>query len=157
VTGLTPTARSLAFLRRSGYTAEVVERWLPIPFRPPTGDSTRPPGDGQEPRLRPIRRDLFSCIDIVAVRTGIAGVLGVQATSASNVAARVNKARKLAALATWLRTGNAFEVWGWSQGYDGRWCVRRVAIRADDLNPQELERPARRRRKAAERCLFTHF
>jgi hypothetical protein len=162
---LTPTARSLALLRRSGYTADIVERWLPIPDRPAEADNDRDSPcpfcghrnhvDRQSPSR--IRRDLFSCIDIVAVRTGIAGVLGVQATSASNVAARVNKARKLAALAVWLRAGNAFQVWGWSQGDDGRWCVRRVAIRAEDLNPEELERPARRRRKRPAPCLFAHF
>jgi hypothetical protein len=140
----------LAFLRRSGYFAEVVERWIPIPDRAAAEDKDAKPG----PPTRPIRRDLFSCIDIVAIRTGIAGVLGVQATSASNVAARVSKARKLAALVTWLRTGNAYEVWGWSQGDGGRWCVRRVAIRAADLNPEEMERPARRRRRPMQKTMF---
>jgi len=131
---LTPTARSLAYLRRCGYTADITERWLPIPGRS-------------------VRRDLFGCIDLLGIRQGIAGVLGIQATTAKNVPARLAKARKLASLATWLRTGNAFEVWGWSR-IAGKWQVRRVAIRGGDLCPEELERPARGRRRRTQPDLF---
>jgi hypothetical protein len=135
IEAMTPTARSLAFLRRSGYLAEVVERWLPIPGRN-------------------VRRDLWGFGDLIAVRQGIPGALIVQATTGSNVAARLTKARKLLPLATWLRCGNTFEVWGWEKRND-TWEVRRVMVRAGDLCPEELGRPARRRRKKEHLDLFT--
>ena len=47
---MTPTARSLAFLRRCGHSADVVERWIPLRDN--------------------VRRDLFGFIDVVAVRRG---------------------------------------------------------------------------------------
>jgi hypothetical protein len=119
---MTPTARTLACLRRNGYAAAAVERWLP--------------GVGR-------RRDLFGCIDLVAVRQGVPGVLGVQATTTANLSARVRKAQGRAELRTWLAAGNGFECWGWERR-NGRWHVRRVEIRAGELAavPIDLPRPA---------------
>src|SRR5690554_5925617 len=68
-----PTQRSLQALRKAGYTAETVEKWIP----------------GAN-----IRRDLFGFLDILAIRDG--DIVGVQATTASNLAARVAKAEALA-------------------------------------------------------------
>jgi hypothetical protein len=48
---MTPTARTLALLRRCGYVAAVVERWLP---------------------LVNLRRDLFGCADVLAVAAHVA-------------------------------------------------------------------------------------
>jgi len=62
-----------------------------------------------------IRRDLFHCIDVVAVRRGSPGVLGVQATSLPHVGERVAKVRAQPELAVWLAAGNDFEVWGWTR------------------------------------------
>ena len=93
----TPTARALARLRELGYLADVVERRLPRCF---------------------ITRDLFGCIDVVAVRPG--EVLGVQCTSASNLAARLARARGAPGLRDWLAAGARFGVWGWAK----RWPLR---------------------------------
>ena len=62
---MTPTAFTLRYLRRSGYLAEVVERWIP----------------GAN-----IRKDLFGIIDLVAI-TVDEPILGIQATSLTNACA----------------------------------------------------------------------
>ncbi len=119
-----PTARTLQQLRARGWTADVAERWIPHAN---------------------IRRDLFGCIDLVAVHPREAGVLGVQATTAGNIAARLHKARCLPALRIWLTSGNHFQVWGWTKR-GKRWRVRIVAVRAEDLAAEILEALPRRRR-----------
>jgi hypothetical protein len=129
-----PTARSLALLRRRGFVADVCERWL---------------------AQAGIRRDLFGCIDLVAVHPRENGVLGIQATTASNLSARLRKAVGLPALKTWLAAGNRFEVWGWSK-HGRRWHVKIVALRPSDLAAIVVEAPPRRRggRKWAPLPLF---
>lgn len=97
-----PTAHTLEYLRRSGFTAGVVERWLPKVNR---------------------KRDFLGCIDILACRRGEVGVLAIQATSLSNVSARVAKARGRGELSVWLAAGQRFECWGWYQR-NGRWQVK---------------------------------
>ena len=124
-----PTARSLALLRASGYVADVVERWLP--------------------RVN-VRRDLFHCINLVAVRRGVPGVLAIQTTSRSNVGARLKKSKARPELAIWLATGNTFEVHGWYHRGD-RWDCVRVGIQAGDLADVILQAPPRRRRRKGER------
>ncbi len=119
-----PTARTLRLLRQSGYTADVVERWLPHAG---------------------VRKDFLGCIDVLAVRRGEPGVLAIQATTRSNLAARLTKAKGRAELGTWLAAGNRFEVWGWHQ-VDGRWRVHRTTVSADDLADSVLTVRAPRRR-----------
>ena len=128
---MTPTARTLAFLRRCGHVADVVERWIP---------------------RANVRRDLFGFIDVVAVRRGEAGVLGVQATTLPNVAARLSKAKGRTELRTWLAAGNRFAVFGWYRRGD-RWRVKIVALRPDTLAPEVQGAPARGR-KARQLDLF---
>lgn len=102
---MSPTQRSLKYLRERGYTAEVVERWIP----------------GAN-----VRRDLFGFIDIVAVKVGFP-CLGVQATTASNMSARRAKVMNNEAAKVWCRSGNAALVMGWEKrGPRGRrklWTV----------------------------------
>jgi len=129
---MSPAARTLQALRQAGYTADVVERWLPQASK---------------------RRDYLGCIDLIACRPG-EPILAIQATTASHVAARITKARSLPGLHVWLATGHAlFEVWGW-QKRDGRWHVRRVALLASDLHPVDLTPRPRRARRAEQRSLF---
>jgi len=125
-----PTSRTVEALRAEGWTCEVVERWLP--------------------RCR-IRRDLFHCGDVLAVKPG-AGVLMVQATSDDHVAHRIAKSRALPELRAFLAAGSCrFEVWGWSRR-NGKWRVRRVELRGEDLLAADLTpRPRRRKRQ---RSLF---
>jgi hypothetical protein len=106
-----PTQRSLAKLRGDGWTCAVVEHWN---------------------QFAHIRLDLFGCIDIVAVRVGNIGVLGVQATSGSNVSARVTKIKAEARAGIWLAAGNKLQVWGWAKvgarGERKLWSCRVVDI-----------------------------
>jgi hypothetical protein len=105
-----PTARTLQWLRKEGFTAESTEKWIPVP---------KHPGGG-------IRRDLFGCIDIVAIQG--CKLLGIQSTSGGNHNARVLKAMAEPKLAEWLATGALFEVWSWTKkGARGKrktWQVR---------------------------------
>jgi hypothetical protein len=89
----TPTQRSLALLRGRGYAVEKVEQRLT--FR------------------GFITRDLFGCIDLIAVRRG--EIVGVQTTSRSNLAARRTKALGSPGLAAWLDGGGKFVLHGWAK------------------------------------------
>jgi hypothetical protein len=104
-----PTARSLKYLREAGYAADIVERWIP----------------GAN-----IRKDLYGCIDIVAVRPG--ETLGVQTTSYSNMSARYNKALQQAGLRAWLEAGNQFVIHGWHKR-GNRWQVKTRPIEISDM------------------------
>lgn len=57
-----------------------------------------------------IRQDLFGFIDILAVRNGV--LVGIQATSRSNLSARINKSLAHENLPYWLEAAE-FEVWAW--------------------------------------------
>ena len=120
---MTPTARTLTRLRDLGYHADVVERWLP---------------------RANVRRDLFGCIDVVAVHPHDRVILGVQATTAAHVAHRLAKARGQPALAAWLRSGGQFQVWGWCRR-GRRWEVKVGGVEADDLAAVVLQAPRRRK------------
>ncbi len=82
---MSPTALSLKHLRESGYTAEVVERWIPF---------------------AKIRKDFLGIIDILAIKQSEPGVLGVQTTTKDHAANRMAKARASETLQIWLQCGN---------------------------------------------------
>jgi NADH:ubiquinone oxidoreductase subunit B-like Fe-S oxidoreductase len=86
-----PTSRSLARLRRAGYLAAVVEKWVP----------------GAN-----VRSDLWRFGDVLAAHPARRDFLIVQATSASNVAARLTRAMPQPELGLWLLAGGRFEIWG---------------------------------------------
>jgi hypothetical protein len=116
-------------LRREGFIAAPVERWL--------ADAG-------------LRVDVWGFGDILAAHPDVGMVLLVQATTADHAAHRLNKARSRPELALWLRAGGAFQVHGWTRR-DGRWHVRRVALRPDDLAGVVLAAPPRQRRRKGER------
>ena len=89
-----PTVRSLALLRGNGYSAQVVERYNPY---------------------AKIRIDLFGFIDLVAIKEGESGVVGVQTTSASNLSARYKKILLIPEARIWLATGNRILLHGWAK------------------------------------------
>lgn len=97
-------ALSLRELRRNGWVCDVVERRVPGQF---------------------VTHDFLGLLDIVAVRES--QTLGVQATSASNVAARVKKLSASPNLVTVQRAGWQVEVWGWRKK-DLRWVLRTVLL-----------------------------
>lgn len=99
-----PTQRSLQHLRELGYPlVQVVEKWNPYAR---------------------VRQDLFGIIDVVAVGDDI---VGVQATSASNVAARVQKITDSDALPVLRKAGIRVLVHGWRKK-KGRWILREVDV-----------------------------
>jgi len=101
----TPTQRTLKHLRAAGYSlVEVVERW--------------------NPHAR-VRQDLYGCIDVLAVGSDI---VGVQATSGSNVAARVRKLTDSPALPVLRKAGVRVLVHGWRKAASGRWTLREVDL-----------------------------
>lgn len=89
-----PTARTLAELRKQGYTAAIVERWNP---------------------WAKIRQDLYGFLDVLAIKTDEPGVLGIQTTTGSHAANRMHKAKQSPNLRIWLAGKNRFEVWAWSK------------------------------------------
>jgi hypothetical protein len=127
-----PTSRSLNLLRRERWLTGVVESWIP--------------------KLN-IRRDLFGFADIIAVHPVERVFLLVQATSRSNISARLNKAKSLRTLSDWLRAGGRFEVWGWEQS-NGKWEVRRVEVLAESLDTRELTPARTRKSRRGEKTLF---
>lgn len=103
---MTPSQRTLAELRRHSYLAAVVERWNPH---------------------AKVRQELFWIVDVVGVSAN--GTLGVQATSDSNVAARVAKLREAPTLPQVLAAGWRLEVWGWRKSARSRrWELRRELV-----------------------------
>lgn len=100
---MSPTQRSLAHLRKLGYTAQVVEKWIPQVKR---------------------RVDLFGFIDVLAIRDN--EVLGVQSTSGSNVASRVTKIGEHELVGAVRQAGIRIVVHGWRKAANGRWTLREV-------------------------------
>lgn len=113
---MSPTQRALAFCRKEGWTAQVVERWNPYAR---------------------VRQDLFGVIDIVVLDGRPGGPLGVQVTSGSGHSARVKKAMAEPRLAAWLDAPARFEVWSYSKrGAAGKrklWTLRRHELRDYDI------------------------
>ena len=121
---MTPTQRSLKYLRDLGYVCEVVERW---------NSHTKQ------------RKDVFGFGDLLAVKPGT--ILLVQVTSGSNTAARVTKIVSECgeAATAWLAAGGLIEVHGWRElaAYrkdgqrkkHGRWEPRLECVTEADLQP----------------------
>lgn len=94
-----PTQRSLNMLREAGYTVYVVEHFNVYAKK---------------------RNDLFGFIDIAAIHPDHKGVLGVQTTTGSNLAARKKKAADLASYHLWIAAGNTVEFHGWRKILTGK-------------------------------------
>ena len=102
---MSPTARTLAKLRKEGWLAWVVEKWIPQTQR---------------------RSDLFGFIDVLAIRGD--ETLGVQSTSRSNVSSRVNKIADHENVARVREAGWIIHVHGWGKMANGRWECRTVDV-----------------------------
>jgi hypothetical protein len=101
---VSPTQRSLKLLRDRGYRAAVVEKWNPHARR---------------------RIDLFGIIDLVAIGNG--ETIGVQTTSGSNVASRIDKITESEAIADLRDAGWRIVVHGWRKLKSG-WACREVDV-----------------------------
>jgi len=106
-----PTTRTLALLKKEGYLSAIAEKYNSFIKR---------------------RFDLYGFIDVVGIKATEKGVLGIQATSGSNISARIKKSVAIPALKVWLQAGNRFEVWGFSKkGKKGKrklWTVDKRKI-----------------------------
>src|SRR5574343_733329 len=87
---ISPTQRTLKYLREKGYICAITEHW--------------------NPHAR-IRQDLFGFIDLLAL--GIDRIVAIQCTSGANLSARVQKIRSLADAVLWYRAGGDILVIGW--------------------------------------------
>lgn len=102
---MSPTARTLEWLRDHSIQAQVVERIIP--------------------HTRGTKVDLFGCIDIIALPGD--HILGIQTTTGDHHAERIAKAKAETRMIMWLVCGGAFEVWSWHKWErENRW-KRRVA------------------------------
>lgn len=111
---VSPTQRTLAYCRKLGWTAEVVERWNSHAFK---------------------RKDLFGFVDIVAVDDS-GHVRWLQVTVTDSMTSRIAKIEgdgKMRAIAGALGSAGSVEVWGWAKrgakGTRKLWTLRR-AVRA---------------------------
>ena len=112
--GRQPTERTLIWLRKLGYTCDVVERRVARSL---------------------VTKDLFGCLDLVAIRDGDKGVLGVQTTTAPHLAERVAKVKAEPRAALWVACGNRIIVVGWKQETSGRklWTPKLVELHAGGI------------------------
>lgn len=92
---MSPTARTRRLLEDEGYTVGVVERWLP----------SNSGGFGT-------RSDLWGFLDLLAMKAGHP-IIGIQATSGSNVSSRVKKILEIPLHRVWLLCGCRIQVIGW--------------------------------------------
>lgn len=104
------TAKTLAELRKRGWTAQVVERWMPHTH---------------------VKVDLFGVIDIVAIRPRLSGargpqIVGIQVTgsraSGGIIAAHRTKILAEPRADEWVDAGGALELWGWRM-VRNRWVL----------------------------------
>lgn len=97
---LSPTQRSLAYLREQGYLVAIVERW--------------------NPHAR-IRQDLWGWCDLLAIRKN--EVLAVQVT-ASAVSERIKKIQESETVAQVRDAGIRVEVHGWRKNSKKKYVLR---------------------------------
>jgi DNA-binding transcriptional MerR regulator len=145
---MNPSQRTLNQLRKDGYIAEVVERWIPQAKK---------------------RKDLFGFIDVVAIHPYQNGILGVQSTTGSHINARRYKLYDdqdlLKTMIVWLKANNHLEIHGWRQliqkNKDGKPSKRKKWIPAIyTFSLKELEEKladVERQNNTASNCVFTEI
>lgn len=108
---MSPTQRTLAYLRDLGWTAQIVEKWVPQARK---------------------RVDLFGWIDIIALDRLQNAIVGIQTTSGSNHSARREKGLAEPRMAQWKACGGKLEIISWSKkGKAGKrkvWTMRREEV-----------------------------
>lgn len=107
-----PAERSLKNMRKRGYHAEVVEKWIP---------------------RANVRKDLFGFIDIVAVGNG--ETVGVQSTSYSNISSRRKKIIDSEYLEPLLNSGWRIIIQGWKSKKVGkvkRWECKEEEVKLEN-------------------------
>lgn len=113
---LTPTQKSLEFYRKQLYTCQVVEHFNSFARK---------------------RIDLFGFIDIVAIKEGETGVLGIQTTSKNNMNARILKIKREPIAKVWLLAGNKILVDGWERDVVGRFQRSSYEVTMENISINE--------------------
>lgn len=98
---VTPSQRSVKYLRDNGYMVANVESYNAFTRR---------------------RHDLYGCIDLLAIGNG--ETLAVQVTSKGNMKARIDKVSESDALPEMLRSGWRVLVHGWWKNKSGRYEMK---------------------------------
>ena len=98
-----PTQRSLAHMRKLGYTVAVTERWNPF---------------------AKIRQDLFGFVDVLCIGNG--ETVAVQCTSGDNVSSRVQKIADHENTPAVRKAGWKIVVHGWRRDSKGKYVLREV-------------------------------
>ncbi len=154
-----PTQRTLDECRRRGWVCQVVEYWQPnfqsnnviaaarsvidsgeyYPGAIALLDQLRETLESYQRGGPGKRKDLFGCIDVIAVTPDC--ILGIQATTNSNQANRVSKILEECSEAAeaWINSGNRLAVWGWkkyAKAVDRRfWRVTETEITSELITP----------------------
>jgi hypothetical protein len=121
--GLSPTQRTLAYLKDQGLVCGICERWIPNP---------KMPGGG-------IRKDLFGFIDIITISKAN-GVVGIQSCGQdfSRHFRKITE-EKAEEVRAWLEAGAKLQLIGWRKlklnrgGIAMRWTPRIQEITLEDL------------------------
>lgn len=104
-----PTQRTIAELKKLGYTVAIVERWNPYAR---------------------IRQDLFGFIDILGIKPG--EILAIQATDHTSHSKRRIKSLAHKNFPIWIAAGGKFEIWSFRKaGPRGKrkiWTVRKESL-----------------------------
>ena len=128
-----PTKRSLQFLRETGYSVCVVEKWVP-----------NSPQGFKGPL---ITRDAWGFGDLLACKAHVPGAILVQTTSGPNASARLEKMKSIPEAQTWLLAGNRIVIHSWlrrgPRGERKLWSCREVEVTLELLRePIRKEAPA---------------
>jgi hypothetical protein len=100
-----PTQRTLREMRLRGYHAEVTEHWNGFMHK---------------------RKDMWGFCDVICLGDG--EIIAVQTTSATNVAARINKIAEHENTPAVRKAGIRILVHGWKKGKNGRYTLREVDV-----------------------------
>ncbi len=114
---MTPTQRSLKYLRDNGYRVAIVEKW--------------------NPHAR-IRQDLFGFIDLLAIKD--LETLAIQTTSRGNMLARIKKIKESEAFPDVEKAGWQVIVHGWGKLKEG-WILKEINLNhVRSLNAEAREK-----------------
>ena len=104
---MTPTQSVLKHYRQQGFTAEVVEKWIPVSetIHPEPGKRNWGKGGG-------FRKDLFGFGDILIMNSGKKITALVQACTRGDMANRKNKILTEKKAVEWLACGNKIYLCG---------------------------------------------
>jgi hypothetical protein len=115
-----PTQRTIAALKKKGFTCAVVEKWVPL--HGPAAE----PSEGAKfsaafrSKAGGFHKDVWGFIDIL-VLDGQQGSLAVQACGATGFAEHLRKIDAIDEVRLWLAAGNRLELWSWRKAkVDGK-------------------------------------